>query len=951
MSDTTVELRDDGRSGRRILLHSNQHSTRYDITSLQGQGGTGRVWIARDLRLNREVALKELISSEPESAQTRFLREARITSQLEHPSIVPVYELDLHQIDGAPYYTMRLIKGDTLREVICRHHSQLIKEVSLGRLVQHFIDVCHAIAYAHSRNIIHRDLKPSNVVVGEFGETIVLDWGLAKDLGKPRDDADIANMPTDDGLDWLTEVEDSDRTQTVVGRSIGTPAFMSPEQARGDVDKIDQSSDIYGLGAILYELLTNEPPFKGDKASSIMNQVIHGKLLDPLVVNSHASSPLAAICMKCMQKNPADRYANVDQLIADLHSYLADESVSVYRDRWYEKTARWVRQRKVSTAVVLVMLLTSIVGLSISNIVISEEHKITKQARERADKSAQAADFQRRTALAQYRHAHAAVEQYLAEVRGLEIMKDPNQGPLQEKLLNSALRYYETFLAQETNNAVIIAQLASASIEVANLNLTLGRFQQAESTLKRGQHLYNTLIKHDSNNVDFQIGKATVLAQLGVVTAHGGQIDQALAFYSQAIMIVKEAERRQLGNAESQVLLVNLLCERATRSFDRGKRTPAIYDLDQAAVYAEKLKERYPQREDVMVASALTFSKYAYIYGIEGRSVDAIGYLKEAQLIYQRLLENAPNNIDYQNRYADLITNIGSNMEPESGIEHLLKATELREQILESHPEVPEYRHRLGKLLLLSSNTYQKLGEADKSAMIGKYVLKIYSNLVLEHPSVPDYSDSLAGVLNQQGIDALNKKDYVLAISLFDKARSMADKLHADFQNVVDYRVRLGQLYYNSALAYRGAENLVLCVERYQSAIEIYKTVHKLHPERHRTVLVLARCHNNVANALRLLGETKLALVECAAGVDYHLKSVAFPKATTRHVVGLANAQQNLGLMLQLASDHGDAVDKFLAAIETYEQALSMQEDASARASLNRVKRYLAYSQAALSNK
>jgi len=126
--------------------------------------------------------------------------------------------------------------------------------------------------------------------------------------------------------------------------------------------------------------------------------------------------------------------------------------------------------------------------------------------------------------------------------------------------------------------------------------------------------------------------------------------------------------------------------------------------------------------------------------------------------------------------------------------------------------------------------------------------------------------------------------------------------------------------------------------------------VHKLHPQRHRTVLVLARCHNNVANALRLLEKTELAMTEFAAGVDYHLKSVEFPKSTARHVVGLANAQQNLGLMLQLAKEHEDAVDKFQAAIETYERALSMREEASARAALNRVQRYLAYSQAALSN-
>ncbi len=812
MNDTTIELLNEERTDRRILLHSNEYSTRYDITSLKGKGGAGRVWIARDLRLNRDVALKELISSEPNSAQARFLREARITSQLEHPSIVPVYELDLHQDDGAPYYTMRLINGETLREVIRRYHSESIKEISLARLVQHFIDVCHAIAYAHSRNIIHRDLKPSNVVVGEFGETVVLDWGLAKEIGEAQDAVDILGMlPTADVLNESPAVEGGDCFQTGEGNSIGTPAFMSPEQAIGDIDKIDRSSDIYGLGAILYELLTNEPPFQGDKTSTVIAQVIQGKLRHPLVVNPTTSAPLAAICMKCMQKIPTDRYASVDQIIADLHSYLADEPVSVYRDSWHERIARWVRQRKVATAVVIVLLLTSIVGLSISNILISAEHQLTEQARDRADRAAKTANYERRAALAQYRLAHAAVEQYLTEVRGLEIMKDPNQGPLQKKLLNSALQYYERFLAQETDSAVIMAQLANASIEVGTVNISLGRLQHAETTLKRGRQLFNSLVGHDPDNVDFHIGAAKILSQLGLVAVQRGQLDQALSFYSQAIEIAAQAARHHLDSVDNQVLLVNLLCERATRSFDRGDRESAIRDLDQATTVSQKLPKAHAQREDVMVATALTFSKYAHIYGIEGRSVDATRCLEEAQLIYQRLLEDNPNVVEYQNRRADLIANIGANMKPEIGIVHLREAVEVREKIAAAHPEVPEYRHRLGKLLLVISNAYQKMGEADKSAKTGEQAWTIYKNLVVDYPSIPNYTNNLAGVLNQNGIDAFNEKDYARAISFLDEALVIAHKLHADFPFVVDYSVRLGQIYYNSALSYRGG-GILSCV-------------------------------------------------------------------------------------------------------------------------------------------
>lgn len=255
---------------------------RYSQVSEYGRGGMGRVLLVHDAFLGRDVALKELLPApiprDPANPSTparrymaflsRFLQEARITGQLEHPSIVPVYELG-HRRDGTLYYTMKLVRGKTLRQAIheCKTQQDRLE------LLPHFVNLCQAIAYAHSRGIIHRDLKPDNVMVGEFGETVVLDWGLAK--AKDRDDVHADGLAETIRLLKLGDVDSA--AKTLYGQVLGTPAYMPPEQAKGQLDRIDERSDVYSLGALLYEILSGRPPFSGASVKAILRDVIHGE--------------------------------------------------------------------------------------------------------------------------------------------------------------------------------------------------------------------------------------------------------------------------------------------------------------------------------------------------------------------------------------------------------------------------------------------------------------------------------------------------------------------------------------------------------------------------------------------------------------------------------------------------------------------------------------------------
>jgi PAS domain S-box-containing protein len=287
--------------------------SRYALAYLHATGGIGRVWIARDTQLGRDVALKEL---RPERAANsvlwqRFVREAQITGQLEHPGIVPVYELSRRPDDGQPFYTMRLVRGRTLSDAVKSYH----EKHALGQadplewlnLLNVFVTVCNTVAYAHSRGVIHRDLKGQNLVLGDFGEVVLLDWGLAKLVGRTEHEPSAAPVVFDSSGSGTADL-------TVDGQTLGTPSSMAPEQAAGRVDLIDHRTDVYGLGAILYEILTGQPPFTGTNIDEVLRKVREDAPVPPTRLYAGVPPALEAACLRALAKCPADRFASATTL-------------------------------------------------------------------------------------------------------------------------------------------------------------------------------------------------------------------------------------------------------------------------------------------------------------------------------------------------------------------------------------------------------------------------------------------------------------------------------------------------------------------------------------------------------------------------------------------------------------------------------------------------------------
>ena len=338
-------------------------------------GALGEVFLARNAELNREVALKFIKpgrTRDPESLR-RFLQEAEVTGGLEHPGVVPIYALGT-DADGGPCYAMRFIRGETLQDAIDAFHAAdragrdpSERSLALRELLGRFVSICNTMAYAHSRGILHRDLKPRNVMLGKYDETLVVDWGLAKPFDRREEDAVI-------GEESLTPSGSGSGSDTPTVGIVGTPAYMSPEQAEVGSPLVGPASDIFGLGAILYTILTGQPPYRGRSVIEVLESVRRCEFPGPRQVEPEVPRALEAVCLKAMAPRPQDRYATALDLAADVNRWLADEPVAAYPEPAAARVRRWVRRHPrlvtgsaAAMAVAAVALLAIILVVATSN--------------------------------------------------------------------------------------------------------------------------------------------------------------------------------------------------------------------------------------------------------------------------------------------------------------------------------------------------------------------------------------------------------------------------------------------------------------------------------------------------------------------------------------------------------------------------------------------------------
>ena len=529
-SDVRASLMTPTPAGHVLLsttAHSPEEGDRYTITRLHATGGIGRIWLARDATIGRDIALKDL---RPERASNpavwgRFLREAQITGQLEHPGIVPIYELG-HREDGNPFYTMRFVKGRTLREAIQAYHQKRERGelglLDLRELLTAFVGVCNAVAYAHSRGVIHRDLKPANVVLGEYGEVMVLDWGLAKEVRNTGPET-TDHSPTSDAPSPGTRFED-----TLEGQVLGTPAYMAPEQADGRLADIDARTDVYGLGAILYELLTGHTPFTGASTDEVLSRVRNLAPDRPRDRVPGTPPSLEAICLKALAKHPGERYPTAKTLAEDVSRFQADEPTTAYREPLAVRASRWARRHRSLVLSAFAALVVAVPILVTGMVLLNNSEQREREARKKEERERERAQTNYQRSL----HAADALTEELA--RGIRPIAGTQTKTVLE-ILERGKKITDELLTDPDPAPEAMERKARMLVQFTELYREVNRSVPSRQAAEQSLVLFDRLLADRPDDRNLHIERAKARNRLGWTLSDQGYAFDALTTFRAVI--------------------------------------------------------------------------------------------------------------------------------------------------------------------------------------------------------------------------------------------------------------------------------------------------------------------------------------------------------------------------------------------------------------------------------
>ncbi|MEX2120737.1 MAG: protein kinase [Pirellulales bacterium] len=633
--------------GMAVVGNATSSGKRFRIVRPHAKGGLGQVWVAIDQELHREVALKEIQSefADDPNSRSRFVVEAEITGGLEHPGVVPVYGLG-QDAQGRPFYAMRFIKGDSLKSAIERFHRMEAPDrdageraLALRKLLGRFIDVCNAIEYAHSRGVLHRDLKPGNIMLGKYGETLVVDWGLAKNVQRTE-------SPSRADERTLRPASAAGSSGTMMGSAVGTPAFMSPEQSAGRLDQLGPASDVYSLGATLYALLTGHAPVEDRDVETMLDKVRRGDFPRPRVIKHDVPSAMEAVCIKAMALAPAERYAAPRLLADDIEHWLADEPVSAYAEPWTARLARWTRRHRAWTRAAAAALIVVTVMAVLAAVLVSRQKQIALDERARAL-------LQERQAEQNFQHAVAAanamVEKVAAGLRPLAGTKAETV----ESILNSAAGVYDNLLADAGQRPELLAGQGRMLNLFSEIYIDLGNSERALSSARRALSLHEALVKREPSNPAWQSGLADSFERLGLAMITRGQSMPARSAFEECLDIRRELLARLPDDLERNSDLARGLYRLATVLEIQGDyeqstaRHQEAFDNRRQVAEADPSSARW-QRD---LASSRQYVAQAQLDA--GRDEEALTNFQAAFDTLQRLADEEPDNVERQIDLAD----------------------------------------------------------------------------------------------------------------------------------------------------------------------------------------------------------------------------------------------------------------------------------------------------------
>jgi serine/threonine-protein kinase len=733
LTDPQLDEDRDRTASSGVTEDSTSAGARFQILRPHARGGLGEVFVALDNDLHREVALKEIQTSlvDDPRHRARFQFEAVVTGGLEHPGIVPVYALG-HTPDGRPYYAMRFIRGNSLKEAIRRFY-QAEREPGRDRgqsalefreLLGRFKDVCHAIAYAHSRGVIHRDLKPGNIMLGPYGETLVVDWGMAKTM-----DQSGAERPLEGPELPLRPPEGNDLEPTRAGSTMGTPGYMSPEQAAGRLDQIGPRTDVYGLGATLYHLLTDRAPCEAEQIGEVLQQAQTGNILRPRTFNPRVAPALEAICLKAIAREPERRYDTAAALKSDLERWLADEPVSAWREPWPLRARRWLGRHHTLVAAVAATVLVAAASLAIATVLLQSAHSREVRSLALAEEN-----------LKLY---HDSIDRFYNSILGHPEIQSASMETLRRDLLELGKEAYEQNLVPRINTPAARTQLGRTYLRYAQILDKLGDARNAEAHFQKALGIFETLNRSLPGDAEYLVDEGRVLCELGRWHQNHSPLSAAIPPLERAVSLLESAARLRPGDATTRYELARTL-GLLGRAYSAPPANPlAVETLRRSVADLDALTSEHPEVIEYREGLSRSLTPLAYAYWAVSEFDQGRATAERLCEICEALAAGSPGNPEYQRWLGEAYEGKANLLRRRSPMADEIrlhqKAMRVFETLSSAHPDVAIYKRAVADVAIMLAECHNASKQPSLGRQFADQALSLLERLTHDHPDVPAF--------------------------------------------------------------------------------------------------------------------------------------------------------------------------------------------------------------------
>lgn len=867
----------------------------FELSQKLGAGAFGTVWKALDTDLDRVVAIKVPRKTQlTEADAEKFFREARAAAQLKHPGIVGVHEVGRE--NDTIYIVSDYVEGLTLADWLTS------KQMSIRESAELLIKVSDAVHEAHERGVVHRDLKPSNIMLDAELNPHVMDFGLAK-----REAGEI--------------------TMTVDGQVLGTPAYMAPEQAKGDAHTADRRADIYALGAILFELLTGEKPFRGNMRM-LLHQVLNDEAPSPRRLNSSIPRDVETIVLRCLEKDPDKRFQTAADFSQDLQRFLKNEPVKSRPISWPLRSYRWYRRNAVVASLTAAILVVLTIGLAIVGS-LWQEAKATAQrefeARTLAEQERKRADQNFEQAQRNLDRANSVVDEFYTEVAASDelLRGTPGTHQLRQLLLQKAYEYYRESFAQQDygDNSREFAEakfrLACVQNEIGIVDESMQSFQEAIEAL---EPLVQQFPKEQTHRSQLAASHSTLAA----IYLDTHNLDSAETHYLSAEELYRDLVDEFPESHQFRTDLSGVYHDLGNVRLQSNDVDAAIEQFEKRVNILRELALESPPTANELHQLAITQISLGSAYQTQGNHAEAEARFNDAYELTMLALETHPDNLEFQSTLANAHHGRGNVLrarrQAQEAIADFTTTCNIYQRLAEQNPAVVEYRQRLAMGFMAMGSCYMSL--RDGAAAISSFgkVIPLLEAILEGNPKLLKQQEYLAGAHLNRGICRLNTGQFENAEVDFIVAEELLDGLIAQEFDVPRSMTTLGGIYTNLAASYRLQKKFGLALEALQKAYACFDQVLADSPN-HQTALRFQA--NAVSGEIKTLN---FRAWQMATSPDETLRDGAQAISDATRACELTRWQDH-GAIDTLAAAHAEQ-GEFERAMELQRQAIELAESA-----------------------